>query len=179
MKSIEVLALGIRIVGIFAVLKLLQFFSYSYAMTQRWALSNPGESVSMWLAVYGVSGLVLVAACFVLIRFPMIISNWLLPKTDKDEPVFSGGIDDLTIAAFTILGVYILSSAIPDLVHNLGMLVQMRSQGIMDLYNAGGRNEYIVKALATILQIGIGLYLCFQAKGLNALLLKFRGMNGS
>lgn len=176
MKSIEILALAIRLIGIVFILDVVQFFAYSYTTTQQWMYGNPGESAAMWLAFYGVIGFILVAACFFLIKFPMTVSRWLLPKSEGDEPIFNGSIDDLRIAAFTIIGVYILSWAIPDFFYNAGMLLHMRSQGMMDLYNEDAKDEYIIQELTTVLEIGVGLYLCLQAKGLNAMLLKFRRM---
>lgn len=176
MKSIEVLALGIRVIGIFSILEILQFTATSYAAIQQWAYVNPGESITAWLVLYGCIGLLLIAVCFLLIKFPITVSRLLLPNANDDEPVFNGSADDLRISAFIIIGVYILSWAIPDFIYNASMLLRMRSEGILHLYNQSTKGEIIIQEIITVLEIVIGLYLCLQAKGLNTLLLKFRGL---
>src|SRR5690554_4336566 len=112
MKSIEVLALGIRLVGIISVFQIFKFFAFSYASIQQWMYQNPDESIIVWLVLYGLTGLFLIIVCFFLIKFPISFSRWLLPKADNEEAIFNGSIDDLRIAAFTVMGVYILSWAI-------------------------------------------------------------------
>lgn len=177
MKSIEVLALGVRLVGIISIFEILQFFAYSYRSIQQWMYQNPGESIIVWLVLYGLIGFFLIVVCFCLIKFPLSFSRWLLPKADNGEAIFNGSIDDLKIAAFTVMGVYILSWAVPDFIYNASMLFHIKNEGMMSPYNTSARNEYIIQELITVLEVGIGLYLCLQAKGLNNLLLKFRGLS--
>lgn len=177
MKSIEVLALGIRLVGIVSIFEILQFFAFSYRSLQQWMYVNPGESVVSWLILYGIIGLIFIVVCFFLIRFPITCSRWLLPKVESAEPIFNGSIDDLRIAAFTVIGVYILSRAVPDLFYNASMLLHIKGEGMMSPYDISAKKEYVIQALITVLEVGIGLYLCLQAKGLNNLLLKFRGLS--
>lgn len=175
MKSIELLALGIRLVSIGFSLKLLQFMVYGFNAIQHWRVSSPDESVTLWLALYGVSTVVLAAACYVVIRFPLCLSRWLLPKAKQDEPVFNGSINDLSIAAFMVLGVYILSGAIPDLLYHAGMLIQMyQGDDMIKLHGASAKQEKLIAILSVAVEAGIGVYLCLQAKALNALLLKLR-----
>ena len=176
MKSIEILALGIRLVGIAAIFQLLQFFGYSATSIQQWLYSHPGESFTWLISVYGAICIVFAIMCFLLIKFPITVSRWLLPKTTNDEPVFNGSIDDLRIAAFTVMGVYILSWAVPDLFYNAGTLLQLNDERMMGLYNPDDKNALILDEIITIMEISIGLYLCLQAKGLNNLLLKLRGL---
>lgn len=176
MKSIEILALGIRIVGILMIVEIIQYLAYSYTSIHQWMYARPDDSITMWLVYHGVVGSALIVFCFVLLKLPLTVSRWLLPKAKADEPIFSGSIDDLRIAAFMIIGVYILSSAIPDFVHNASMILYLSGEEMMKLYNPNEISEYIIKELDSALKIGIGLYLCLQAKGLNALLLKIRGL---
>ncbi|MDQ2075171.1 hypothetical protein [Marinimicrobium sp. ABcell2] len=176
MKSIDILAIGIRIVGIVFILRLIQYLSDSYSSIYRWTLSSPEENLTYILVIYGTVGLAFSVICFILIKFPVTVSRWLLPKSKDDEPVFNGSIDDLRIAAFTIIGVYILSWAIPDLFYNASMLVKVQSEGLANLYSRDSTITYLIQGGITILEILIGLYLCLQAKGLNKLILKFRGL---
>jgi len=176
MKSIEVLALGIRLVGIWVIIEILQYLAYSYSSIQQWMYASPGESVAMWIVYHGVVGVAMVVFSFILIKFPVTVSHWILPKTNNDEPVFNGSIDDIRIAAFTIIGVYILSWAIPDFFYNASILLFLNNEGAINTYHAKEKIEYIIDEVITVLEIAIGLYLCFQAKGLNSLLMKMRGL---
>lgn len=171
MKSIEILALGIRLVGIYFIIQTLKFFAYSYNSIQQWGVTGVFESTTIFYIIYGVAGLVFLLTCFFLIRFPVTVAGWLLPRTNNDEPLFNGSISDLSIAAFTILGVYILSWAIPDFFYNAGTMIYIASLDSEQPYNISDFGVYIVNEVVTVLEIGIGLYLCLKAKGLYALIL--------
>jgi Ca2+/Na+ antiporter len=176
MKSIDILVIGIRLVGIVFILRLVQYLSESYESIYRWTLAAPEESLTFVLLIYGTFGLAFAVICFILIKFPLTVSRWLLPKSKDDEPVFNGSIDDLRIAAFTIIGVYIVSWAIPDLFYNVSMLVKLQSETAVKLYSSDSIIDFMIRTGMTVLEIFIGLYLCLQAKGLNNLILKFRGL---
>ena len=176
MKSIVILALGIRLVGIYFILKILQFVAHSYSSIQQWKYINPGESIALSLTVFSVIGIILLILAYFLIKYPTIVAKWILPKPQSNEPVFNGSISDLNIAAFTILGVYILSWSIPDFFYNGSMIFYLNYTGVEDLYNNDSLNTHIINQVITVLEISIGLYLCLKAKGLYTLILRLRGL---
>ena len=175
MKSIEILALGIRVVGIMFILQVLGFIGHGYALMET--ISHFGEDAGMapWLVFYVVSWLVLSIICFVLIKYPLPVARRMLPRVDNDEPVFNGSIDDLAIAAFMVLGVYILTWAVPDFFHNLGIILRIYNEVTANLYNKGSLYDAVLRQAITVMEIGIGVYLCLQARGLNNLLRRLRG----
>ena len=179
MKSLEILALGVRLVGIYFLLNILSFWAGSYGpIIYQWMYVGVDESIAQLnlqlLLFYSIVGLFSLLACFVLIRFPLTVSGWLLPRSKADEPVFNGSIEDLKIAAFIIMGVYILSWAVPGFFYNTAMLIKLQNPQFMALYHRDEGVEYIIRALVSVLEIAVGLYLCLQARGLNALINRLR-----
>lgn len=177
MKSIEILALGVRVVGIIFVLQILGFLAQGHTVMQMIYFFNQDMDARIpWLMFYVVVGLIWLVTSFVLIRYPVAVAYILLPRTGSDEPVFNGSIDDLTTAAFTVLGIYILTWAIPDLFQHAGSLLLIKSERMANLYDENYLHSTLVTGAITIVEIGIGVFLCLQAKGLGMLLRKFRSM---
>lgn len=168
MKLIEVTAIGIRIFGILLFLKFL-------------------SGVTNWLATYGIGYvlgdnletkllvLLLNSIPFVLslifIALPVAIAKIILPVTSAASPELESDGRSIQYAGLTILGVYILSYAIPDLIYNiLSIFVITRSK--VDLGES--QYSYVVNFVATVIELGIGVYLIIGVNGLVNIISKLR-----
>lgn len=166
MKSVELLALGLRLLGFYGVIKTMEYIGISY----KYSYSMPAENAAFWYVVYGATIALMLLASLFLIKFPVIVARKLLPKTNQDDVTLKGTPEDIQITAFIILGVYILSGAIPDFIYNASMLIYMHESYVEE--NLIG--EYLITEIMTGIEVGIGVYLCVQAKGLQSLLFKLR-----
>lgn len=172
MKTIEVLAIGIRLLGIYFVVKFFQFISSAYISYHQLAYAMPDVIPPILASGYAICALVMLAFCALFIKFPTIIASKLLPKTNKESAVLSGDAAQLQLAGFSLLGIYILSWAIPDLIHNSALLVVMPSYE--PSYSINDRPYDLINVGVTLIELVIGLYLVLQAKGLVKLLAKIR-----
>ena len=84
MKSIEILAIGIRLVGVFALLLAFSSMSKSY-ITYQESLNSSSLDFSMFGYVSLGQGVILLIASLVMFKFPITLSKWLLPKTKEGK----------------------------------------------------------------------------------------------
>ncbi|WP_317930221.1 hypothetical protein [Halioxenophilus sp. WMMB6] len=169
MKTIELLAIGIRLLGLYLGFQLLQFSSSFFYTYQQFQLVMPEQGPMPLLAVYTVCTVLCLVAIALFIQFPATVARWLLPKTNRESPTLSGDAQQLQLAGFTLLGITILARAIPDLIHNLALL------SMMDYHYDNSRQLYDQVNLAvTVVELLMGGYLTLQAQGLLKLINKFR-----
>jgi len=174
MKGIELLALGLRLVGIYGLLKGIQFVSIAIGSVRQYSMMMPDEDFSLWYGIFGVSLLVYFLAALVLIVFPVKIAKRLMPRSDEQAPLIQISAQELQVVAFTILGVYVLSWAIPDLVSRAAFL--WNTVRMDDFYGPTALGERVISTCVSVLQVGIGLYLSLQSKGLSRVLMAIRGL---
>ena len=172
MKTIDVLAIGIRLLGLYFVMKFIQYLGSAYVSYHQMSLSMPDFNPLIIVGGYAISAIVMLVFCALFIKFPAIIASKLLPRTNKDSAVLSGDAAQLQLAGFSLLGIYILSWAIPDLVHNSALLAVMPNYN--PSYFISDRPYDLINFGVTVIEIVIGLYLVLQAKGLVNLIDKFR-----
>lgn len=174
MKGIELLALGLRLVGIYGLLKGIQFISIAIGSVRQYSMMSPDENFSLWYGIFGVSLLLYFLAALALIVFPVQIAKKLMPRSDEQAPLTHIGAQELQVVAFTILGIYVLSWAIPDLVSRAAFL--WNTVRMDDFYGPTAFSERVISTCVSVLQVGIGLYLCFQSEGLSRILMMIRGL---
>ena len=173
MKSIELLSTGIRLLGIYAFIYAVRTGIYQYqAIMQFRSTSQDDMAIYTYVALIQV-GLLFLSSFFML-KLPVFLAKWLLPKTNENEIVLDGSAKDIEISLFVIIGVFILAWAIPDFFYNgLWWWYSAHSQ-IMGMWEQGSKNEYIINQIVTVIEIAIGLYLCLRAQGLSNLIRKLR-----
>ncbi|UHQ53699.1 hypothetical protein [Microbulbifer sp. YPW16] len=170
MKPIELLAVGIRICGIMLAIIGLKSISSHHATFAMLNQSNFGDTTAIaYLAVTELAIIFAVSAIFM--RFPMSVAGKLLPFESSHPISFSDRATDILAVAFCILGVYILSWALPDLVDN----------GIWLWYYTAERHQLgdryastMITLLVTLVEIAIGLFLSLRSRGFSALLWRLR-----
>lgn len=167
MKIVELLAVGIRILGIYLVLQILMSFSEIYQLYQF--TGDAGIAAYPYVLVAEVIVLGLVA--FALIKFPITISRKLIPNDPDEKLNLPNNAEKLIAVAFVVIGVYILTWSVPDLIFNFLWLAYSHSQ---DFGYEQNFQEALINQAATILEIGIGLYLVLGSRGLSRVLWLFR-----
>ena len=175
MKSLELLALGLRLVGIYALIRTIQAALSTYHITVA-THSSLGQlsAIDVWF-VYAVPLLVcllLFLLCFLLIRYPTIVAKKLLPATSSldDTPISQRSDNEIVAIAFRILGVYVLAFAIPRLLQLILLIgyYWRDPQAVMTLHDP------IIEVAAIAVEIIIGLFLCLGASWFSMLLGKAR-----
>jgi len=171
MKASELLAVGVRLCGVMLVVVGLKSIARHY---QTFSMMNfNGDIDTTWLAYIAVGELLIVFLLSVLfIKFPMTFAKKLLPVDELLTVDFSDGAESFMSVCFCVLGVYILSWAIPDLVDN-GMWLWYFSGERH--YQSPSYSEVIITTTVTVVEILIGLFLCLRARGFSNLLWRLRG----
>jgi len=163
MKGLELLAVGIRLIGFICILKAAKGLSEAFSSYSQFSIQIPGESPALLILGYVFTTLVLLVLALIFIKFPLSISRKLMPVSDIDEPMINGSMQDFQLSCFTILGVYILSWSIPDFIHNACLIIFLSDQ---DGYKHIERPYDIINQVVTVFEISIGLYLTLKARGL-------------
>lgn len=173
MKSIELLSTGIRLLGIYVFLSAIRSGATQYqAVIQFQSISQNDMAAFAYVGLVQVT--LMVIAALLMIKFPVSLAKWILPKTENNEIVLDGSVKDIEVSLFAVIGVYILSWAIPDFFHNSIWWWYSSHSQISGMWGQGGKDEYIINQIVTVLEIAIGIYLCLRAQGLSTLLRKFR-----
>ncbi|TYK64122.1 hypothetical protein CWS31_017365 [Colwellia echini] len=163
MQSIESLALGVRLLGIFLFVTLLRDMPLTIETISQYKSFDPSLNTSFTMNFYTAVSVISIAFSLAMIKFPVFISKKLIAKTITKSPIISSDLDIAKVTGITLLGIYILSWAIPDLVNNLIGLSQAKEYAPHDKANIA----YIWNSLiTTVVEIGIGLYCMFSASGL-------------
>ncbi|WP_041521878.1 hypothetical protein [Gilvimarinus agarilyticus] len=173
MKSIEILSLGLRLVGIYGILKGVQFIVLAYGSIQQITYTMEDESFIGWYLTFGFSVAVYFMVVYFLISKPTRVATKLLPASQDKDPIFKGSAQDIQIAGFTIIGVYILSYSVPELLRAIVLL--WHASGETAFYGQNSQSQFLTELVVTLVQVCIGIYLCLQASGLSHLLYKIRG----
>src|SRR4051794_3931292 len=155
MTNAQLVALGIRLFCIWLALYLVRrtFTLWSIYPQQ---LSEPGAAAFV-IAV----GLVLISVTIALWFFPLAVARKLIPKATLDQPT-PLGVDQLQSAGFCLLGLWVLTEAVPRLVYMATMIyysIRPNPMVALDPYTYAGMSQ-------TIVELGIGLWLLFGARGL-------------
>lgn len=173
MKSIELLSTGIRLLGIYVFIYAIRTGIYQYQAVLQFR-SNSQDDMAIYTYVALIQVGLLFFASLLMFKFPVSLAKWLLPKSKENEVALDGSAKDIEVSIFAVIGVYILSWAIPDLFHNGLWWWYSTHSEISGMWKHGGPNEYKINQIVTVLEIAIGLYLCLRAQGLSNLLRKLR-----
>ena len=161
MKSIEALGISVRVLGIFLLVTLLRDMPLTMMATSQF--NNDFLDTNYPMIIYVVLSFIFLICTLIMIKFPISISKLLLPKTEISSSELNNDLDTLQITAITILGIYILSSAIPDLTNNILSLINLKEYMPHDEV---GITFAWHSLITTFLEILIGIYCTLGAKGI-------------
>jgi hypothetical protein len=170
MKYTELLSIPIRVLGIYIF-----YSAFLAVINQYFILSQVAAANSSDYKIYAIAailevGFMLIAA-LALTRLPLTISNFLTPT--RSESTFNTSItsEQLQSAALCVLGIYIITDNIPDLIFNTARLISYLGQPL-DPFD--GVFELTIKELATITEILIGVFLCVKSDVITLLITRLR-----
>jgi len=169
MQSIEALGVGIRVLGIFILVTLLREMPLIIETISQYKNLDPNANGSM--TIYAALSLIFIFCSLVMIKFPISVAKLLISKSELSSPKLNGDHDSLQITAITVLGIFILSWAIPDLINNIIGLSNLKTYTPSD--EAGV--AYVWNSLiTTVVEIAIGLYCTLNSNGIKKLISKLR-----
>jgi hypothetical protein len=158
MTNAQIVGLGVRLFAIWLFVYVLQLAPNLWVFTHR-----DGDTIMMTMGVITPALLVLVAVA--LWFFPLTVASKLIPRSALAQST-SLPIEDLQQCGFLLLGLWVLSNAIPSFVRYVFFLYYfLGPHATLDLGTniPGGM-------LFSSVQLIIGIWLLFGARGLLGLL---------
>jgi hypothetical protein len=152
MSRNEILGLAVRIAAIF-----LTFSAINKALVTIPVWSRVGEAsmVAIMLLPF--------ALAVVMWKFAFSFSEYLLPPKTENAELPKWGLNEIQEAAYTIIGVYVVSDNIPECIYLLSAVIHNASfnvdVGMVDL-------SISTRCILTEVKLIIGFCLIFGAKGL-------------
>ena len=168
MTSKDAVTVVVRMTAIWLFFRAFQYFTDPSFFSGGKA---PPAELALWLLFYGA---VVVAVAAGLWLFASRVAGLLLPRDASTAPTMPFDVQSFQQAAFSVLGLYLVATAVPSLGYYGLVVFHWLNSGSPDGFNpAVGLYPTIVRLL---LQIGIGLYLLVGAAGLAALVQRMQGM---
>ena len=157
MHKEQIVGLAVRLSAIF-----LGLYTLRYASSWLPYISAPPPNdISLVFA----SAIILppILAAVLMWFFPLALANKLIPdiKTkDAPVPLDPGSIE---VVAFSVMGLWVLTTAIPDIFHWATYVYQVKNKhfGYFEL-----TSENIGNIVSTVVELVIGFWLLFGARGL-------------
>ncbi|MBY6190679.1 hypothetical protein KUV22_09660 [Microbulbifer agarilyticus] len=172
MKYRELMSVGLRVCGVILVFLGLRTVSNQY-MSLAMLSFNEDPNIRFYAVLTVVQIFLIFFLAFVFIKFPNLLARKLLPSECEESIELSKNGRYLLSVAFCIMGVYILSWAIPDLINNGMWLAHFSDRAYT---NDSNYAETVIVQITTVIEIVIGGFLSFGASGLGNALWKLRGM---
>lgn len=163
MKLTEFAALGFRLFGLYLLLNAITGFI-------AWVAANSAVAQPALTTVQvGLIYLLPVAISLALILFPVTLAKLVVPSSRVPSPELRFESSGLLHAGTALLGLYFVARAIPDFVHNIMVLVALDQH-----MQSSQRTEAYINEFITVIELAVGLYLVFGARGLVHLIERFR-----
>jgi len=171
MKDLEFCGIGFRLIGIvciiFAIGKTAEGVNAIYQFNALDMGLNPATyKITVWVPI-----LIIYVVGLALVKFPISIAKIVLPRTSSQTENINISQNTITIAGTTILGVYLLTMALPDLAFNILLIYQQYNYGLSENFQI---TETFIYLVSTGIEFGLGLYLVFGSKGLLNFIHKIR-----
>jgi hypothetical protein len=155
MTNAQVVALGVRLFCIWLALFIVRHAPALWSLnTQQFPDSGAAGAVI-------IVSVVLIVVTIALWFFPLAVARKLIPKATLDQPT-PLPIDQLQSAGFCLLGLWVLTEAVPRLVYIIFIVYHSTRPNAMVALEP---HNYAAIA-QTIVELGIGSWLLFGAKGL-------------
>ncbi|WP_075188202.1 hypothetical protein [Teredinibacter haidensis] len=169
MKSKELYGIGIRLVGIYLLVAAITTGIKHGQMGYVYA-SNGYPDLQSYVTFATIEVMFILVFSVLFIKFPLSIAKLISPRGVESVIEFSGNAKSLIDIFTCLLGIYILSWAIPDVFDNVIYILfnsdtEFLAQSIKDTY---------VSLYVTLVEIAIGVYLCFWGEGLGKLIYRVR-----
>ena len=164
MTNAQLLALGVRLFCIWLVVYLLRHVP---ALWLYFARDNFDREA---LTVVAVTTIVLVIVVVILWNFPLAVARKLLPRATLDTPT-STALEQLQSALFSLVGIWLISEAVPRFVH-FSVVAYQANKMVPPIEMTAASYASVVE---TIVQFILGVWLLFGARALLRLIRWARG----
>lgn len=164
MSREDVIAVAVRLFAIFLLVTIVRSFPSAMALIGQVELKPSLVLVGTVLAAG-------VALCAFLWFFPLTVARKLLPamREPRSETAMNGPV--ALSVGLTLLGVWVLSHALPDAIYWLTLFLLSRQ---IDAGHIEWQHEQIANMIATAGQLALALWLIFGSSGIKRLILRFR-----
>ena len=176
MQKEDVIKLSLKLAGIYCLVVALQYITIFFA-----GLLNAAQHISLLVVSITVLGmlfpylLILLLSYFLIFKTTKVTQKMKFDEAPSVEKKSSS--QDIQFLAFSIIGVFLVTTALPKLFQISVRLITIYSQTqqpMNDLVKAANISD----AAGLILRIILGLYLFFGSKGLVNLWHKFQNTKG-
>lgn len=172
MKLFEILGVALRVAGILLFANTLRSIPEVLLVAGQFNEYGLDDGMGRLKFFYYASEFLVLILSLMMIFFPVTMAKFFIPKTDSLETL---GIEKTCLImpiGITLMGVYILTWAIPDLIDNALFAWMQRS---LHIQNDPAVQNVNIALVVTIVEIGIGLYCALGASGISRLINKLRG----
>jgi hypothetical protein len=164
MSREDVIAVAVRVFAIFLLVTVVRTFPSAIAL-----INQEGPRAS--LALVALVSVLSLALCALLWFFPLSVARKLLPtmREPRSETAMNGSV--ALSVGLTLLGVWVLSSALPDATYWVILFLLSRR---IDAGPIEWQHDQIANMVATAGQLALAVWLIFGSSGIKRLILRFR-----
>jgi len=171
MTKKEIVSLSLKLAGIYCLIMSISYFGFAIMNV----VSSWRQGFSYMLISITPSVLLLLFGAYLIFssKLPSIMASSMI----QEEKTTSFTFQDIQVLAFSIIGVWLLSSAIPIFIRNIVeiMVMHLTSQQSVPVF----RDKYFIsRIVAAVLKLALGIYLFSGSKGLAKLWQKFQSTRG-
>lgn len=109
----------------------------------------------------------LMLAAILLWRFPLVVAAKIIPDVRTKNLVTPLNADSIGIVAFSVMGLWVLATAVPDIVYWITFIYRIKS---IEIGNPTLPPEKIAGLVSTIVELAIGFWLLFGSRGILGLI---------
>ncbi len=180
MTKKEIVSLSLKLAGIYCLIMSISYLSFAI-MSARSALRQ-----GFWDMLISITPVVLLLLSFTPVALLLLFGAYLIFSNKLPSKIASSMIQeekttcftfqDIQVLAFSIIGVWLLSSAIPNFMYAIARItVSSTSQESVSVFS----DSYFISRIGTaVLKLALGIYLFSGGKGLAKLWQKFHSTRG-
>jgi len=161
MTSAQIVGLGVRLFAIWLVVSVLRHVPGMWQFNASGAAAG-NSTTNLVIVMVAVLILALAAGLWF---FPLTVANKLIPRSSKADHLHVP-LDQAQSVGFSLLGLWVLTNSVPDSFYWAFMMFQAsRPNSMLELR----ANEYAYM-VTTAVEVVLGIWLLFGARGLRGLL---------
>ncbi len=167
MTKKEIVSLSLKLVGIYCLILSISYLSF--------AIMNVVSALrqGFWNMLLSITPFVLLLLFGAYLIFSSKLPSKMASSMIQEEKTTSFTFQDIQVLAFSIIGVWLLSIAIPTFIQAIFQItvLYLSSQQSVPVYS-------ISQIVASVLKLALGIYLFSGSKGLAKLWQKFQSTRG-
>lgn len=167
MNREQIVGLAVRLFAIFLVVYTLR---YAMSLVSFATLDPPDYVSSAFIVLFGLAPILI---AILLWRFPLTIASILIPQIKAGTKPVALGEVEAQVIAFSILGLWVLVSAIPDIFYWVTYVYRIKSVGFGQV-RTELTPQNIAGIVSTIAQFILGVWLLLGSRGLVGMVQKLR-----